>query len=63
MEDLQLKTYIKTKHKNYIDMCREALESYKITPADETVMRNFYQKKATEYITKAEALWKVIEKF
>jgi len=26
-------------------------------------MRNFYQKKATEYVTKAEALWDIIEQF
>tara|TARA_R100000697_G_scaffold75838_1_gene88175 strand:+ start:9068 stop:9259 length:192 start_codon:yes stop_codon:yes gene_type:complete len=63
MEDLQLKTYIKAKHKNYVDMCKESLDSYKMTPEDESVMRNFYQKKASEYITKAEALWEVIEKF
>ena len=44
-------------------MCKEALDSYKMTPEDESVMRNFYQKKASEYITKAEALWDIIEQF
>lgn len=63
MEISEIKAYTRTKHKNYIDMCKEALDSYKMTPEDETVMRNFYQKKATEYITKAEALWDLIEKF
>jgi len=63
MEISELKAYTRAKHKNYIDMCKESLDSYKITPDDETVMKNFYQKKATEYITKAEALWDLIEKF
>jgi len=61
MENEELQTYIKARHKTYVDMCQEALDSYKITPEDESVMRNFYQKKATEYVTKAEALWDIIE--
>lgn len=63
MENTELQTYIKARHKTYVDMCKEALDSYKITPEDESVMRNFYQKKATEYVTKAEALWDIIEQF
>lgn len=63
MEISEIQAYTRAKHKNYVDMCKEALDSYKMTPEDESVMRNFYQKKASEYITKAEALWDIIEKF
>jgi len=63
MEISEIQAYTKARHKTYVDMCKEALDTLKMTPEDETVMRNFYQKKATEYITKAEALWDVIEKF
>ena len=63
MENTELQTYIKSRHKTYVDMCKESLDSYKMTPEDESVMRNFYQKKATEYVTKAEALWDIIEQF
>lgn len=63
MENQELQTYIKARHKTYVDMCKESLDSCKATPEDETVMRNFHQKKATEYITKAEALWDIIEQF
>ena len=46
MENQELQTYIKARHKTYVDMCKESLDSCKATPEDETVMRNFHQKKS-----------------
>lgn len=61
MEISEVKTHTETMHRHYIEMANDCLEQYKSEPTNNQVMKDFYLKKSTEYLHKAEALWEIIK--
>lgn len=56
----EIKRQAEALHANYIQLTNEAIESYKAEPKDNTVMKDYFLKKSSEYISKAEAIYELI---
>lgn len=57
----EIKAYAKQLHAEYLKLTNEAIAEYKAEPENSTVTRDFFVKKSSEYINKAEAIWKIID--
>tara|TARA_Y100000389_G_scaffold111954_1_gene109004 strand:+ start:391 stop:636 length:246 start_codon:yes stop_codon:yes gene_type:complete len=59
MERKTINIFLETTHSQYLKMANEALEDCKNEPIDNSIMRDFFMKKAAEYTNKANAIMKV----
>ena len=56
----EIKEYTRQLHAEYLKLTNEAIADYKASPENSEVTRDFFVKKSSEYINKAEAIWKII---
>ena len=61
MEKSEIKSYVETKHRNYLDMANDSLAELDKLSDSEVTLKEFHLKKATEYVNKAEAVLGIAE--
>lgn len=61
MEKSELRSYVETSHKNYLEMANESLAELDTLSDNEITLKEFHLKKATEYVNKADAVMKVLD--
>lgn len=61
MEKSEIRNYVETTHRNYLEMANGSLAELDKLPDNEFTLKEFHLKKATEYVNKAEAVMKVLD--
>ena len=61
MEKSELRSYVETSHKNYLEMANGSLVELDTLSDDEFTLKEFHLKKATEYVNKADAVMRVLD--
>ena len=61
MEKSEIKSYVETTHRNYLEMANGSLAELDKLPDNEVTLKEFHLKKATEYVNKAEAVLGIAE--
>ena len=61
MKKSELRSYVETSHKNYLEMANGSLVELDTLSDDEVTLKEFHLKKATEYVNKADAVMRVLD--
>lgn len=61
MKKSELRSYVETSHKNYLEMANGSLVELDTLSDDEFTLKEFHLKKATEYVNKADAVMRVLD--
>jgi len=61
MEKSEIKSYVETTHRNYLEMADGSLAELDKLSDSEFTLKEFHLKKATEYVNKAEAVLAISE--
>lgn len=57
----QIRIKAQSLHIKYIELTKQAIDSYESEPKENTSIRDFHLKKSAEYISKAEAICELMD--